>query len=232
MRTLALLLGFVLAACVGPSDSKPTYHIYLAGPEVFLPRADAIRVGVERRAQVADFDPEGRYSFRLEAEFPLDKEVEPFRHDPETARRIFEGNVAMMERSQVVLANMVAFRGPSMDSGTAFEMGYMLGSDRLVFGYYDASDFPPTLDAPANELSYLERVRRIYGLSDDSTEAPPGIEIENFRLMDNLMMVSATGLTGCPIAPSFEAAIEYVAEYLAARDTGAPLKHCRAPGSR
>jgi len=42
----------------------------------------------------------------------------------EQAASIFQANLAMIDQAQAVIADISPFRGPNMDPGTAFELGY------------------------------------------------------------------------------------------------------------
>lgn len=190
----------------------PTYKIYLAGPEVFL--SNAKQVGECRKKFIADFDQENKFSFSLEGLFPIDNNFEDVLSNNCVEDIIFGGNIGMMDSADIMLVNMVAFRGPSMDVGAVFEMGYMFYSGKPIFGYYDATDFPESLDGFDLTQTYKDRVKLINNLDPKATQYPEGVEIENFGLVDNLMMVCAIQRTGYPIADSFETAIKHVVEYL------------------
>ena len=125
---------------------------YLAGPEVFLP--DAVAVGEAKKMICAEHAIEGVY--------PLDEPAPAFEAGP-----LFERCLALIDACDLVIANLTPFRGPSMDVGTAVEMGYALGSAKPVFGY---------TNVPAD---YRDRV------ADD------GLFVEDFGLVDNLMCDSA-----------------------------------------
>jgi nucleoside 2-deoxyribosyltransferase len=126
--------------------------VYLAGPEVFL--ADAVAIGVRKKAICAAHGFEGVYPF----DEPL-----PTGMPTEVGHRIFDSCVAMMNRCDLVIANMTPWRGISMDVGTAVEVGYMHAQGRPVFGYTNIA------------ADYVDRCR------DD------GCDIEAFGFHDNLM---------------------------------------------
>jgi nucleoside 2-deoxyribosyltransferase len=101
-------------------------RIYLAGPEVFLP--DAIAVGARKAAMCA--------AHGLEGVFPLDAQLGlADLPKAEAARRISEANEGLMRSCDALIANLTPFRGVSMDSGTAFEVGFMRALGRPVLGY-------------------------------------------------------------------------------------------------
>jgi nucleoside 2-deoxyribosyltransferase len=162
---------------------KPTYYIYLSGPEVFL--ASAFEAGTIAKAEceMAN-DPDA--DFVLEALYPLDQVIDNFAYDLETAFRIYLANVELMELSFATASNMIRFRGPSMDVGTAFEMGYVRAQGKPVFGYYDAIAFYGEFEESG---SYAERVAS-YNYTEFAGQQydKDGLEVEGFGGPDNLMM--------------------------------------------
>lgn len=143
-------------------------RVYLAGPEVFLADADEIF-----RAKKAICGALG-----LEGVSPFDNEVpRRGRSRRARARAIYAGNAAAMRSCAAAIANLTPFRGVSMDAGTAFEVGFMVALDRVVFGYSNA----PTV--------YRERVIRL--LEDSPLLTGHGDDdwsIEDFDLHENLMI--------------------------------------------
>ena len=100
-------------------------ELYLAGPAVFL--ADARAVGARRRALCAAHGFEGL--------FPLDDDV-PAREP--TARSIHDACMALLRRSDGVVADLTPFRGISADVGTVYEVAYALALGLPVFAYTGA----------------------------------------------------------------------------------------------
>jgi nucleoside 2-deoxyribosyltransferase len=141
---------------------------YLAGPDVFLP--DAKEIGRRKVALCAEFGIDGLY--------PLDKEVDgaPGR---QLAMRISAANEQLIDRCDIVIANLTPFRSPSLDPGTAFEIGFARAQKKRIYGY-SASTIPMT-----------DRVRRAFALADDAVKDSHGNEIEQFGLVDNLMIDGA-----------------------------------------
>lgn len=130
-------------------------RVYLAGPDVFLPDA---REQAERKKVIC-------HKYGLEGRHPLDVAALPEGLEPrEQARRLFEAMIRLMDACDAGLANLTPFRGPSMDVGTAFELGYLHGHGKPVFGYTN------------DPRDYALRV------ADD------GLLIEAFGLCDNLMI--------------------------------------------
>ncbi len=180
--------------------------VYLAGPDVFLP--DAVDIGRRKVDLCARYGLTGLY--------PLDNKIDLAAAD--ASLQIFRGNEAMMNEADAVIANLTPFRGPGADAGTVYELGYMVGREKLCLGYSN----DPGL--------YAERVARFTDLKtgDIRLTDAQGLTVENFGLTDNLMMIHALDLHGHPLvvpkaAPadiwhdliSFEACVKLAATRLA-----------------
>jgi nucleoside 2-deoxyribosyltransferase len=152
-------------------------NIYLAGPDVFLP--DAVEMG-RRKAEICS-----RHG--LIGRYPLDNSVDLA--SPDASLAIFSGNEAMMDDCDAIIANLTPFRGPGADAGTVFELGYMVGQAKLCLGY-------------SNDPSqYADRARRFTTVTaqDGRLVDSEGLTVENFGHGDNLMMIHALALYGCPL---------------------------------
>ena len=151
---------------------------YLAGPEVFF--ADRHEAGERKKRLCEDYGIEGLY--------PLDAPIEPT--GPHAARRIFEANLAMIRRCDMVIANLTPFRGVSADVGTAAEVGLAFAMGKTVHGYSNA---------PA---SLFHRTARNSGEGDPERRPDgfayhrDGMSIEEFGLADNLMLIEAIRASG------------------------------------
>lgn len=151
-------------------------RIYLAGPEVFLP--DALAVGREKVRIAAEAG--------LEGVFPLDASLDLAGLTKlEAARRISTANENLMRSCDLLIANATPFRGPSMDSGTAFEVGFMRALGRPVLGYTNVTPHYAARAAAG-------RSRGIAGGDADR----PDVEIEDFDLAENLMIAIAIEESG------------------------------------
>ncbi|HQU11168.1 MAG TPA: nucleoside 2-deoxyribosyltransferase, partial [Acidiphilium sp.] len=89
---------------------------------------------------------------------------------------IFRQDVAMMERSDIVIAHLSPFRGASADAGTLVELGWFLGRGRPCFGYSNAA------------IPFAARSRMQVAAQPDPVA---GTAIEDFGLGDNLMVIGA-----------------------------------------
>ena len=152
-------------------------NIYLAGPDVFLP--DAVEIGRRKVAICAAHGLTGLY--------PLDNTVDLT--TPDASRQIFCGNEAMMDGADVIIANLTPFRGAGADPGTVYELGYMAGRRKFCLAYSN----DPTI--------YADRVGRIMDVASEDGRLvdPQGLTVEDFGLVDNLMMIHAVELHGCPL---------------------------------
>jgi nucleoside 2-deoxyribosyltransferase len=164
----------------------PAMKIYLAGPDVFLP--DALEVG-KRKAEIC-----ARHG--LSGLYPLDNTVDLAVE--RTSLAIFRGCEAMMETADAIIANLTPFRGPGADPGTAYELGYMAARGKLCLGY---------CNDPAH---YAARVRRSSKLSTRGGRLADadGLLVEDFGLTDNLMLIHALDLHGCPLIVPKQAPVD------------------------
>lgn len=150
---------------------KKRPRIYLAGPEVFLPDAEDIG---RRKSTLAD-------AMGFEGVFPLDASLDLSGLTKlEQARRISNANEALMRNCDLLIANLTPFRGASMDSGTAFEVGFMRALGRPVFGYTNATA----------DYDLRAKAWRTKGIPDGDFDGPD-VDIEDFGLAENLMIAIA-----------------------------------------
>ena len=160
--------------------------VYLAGPEVFFP--DPRTEGQRLKSICADHGFEGV--------FPLDGDLDiDGLEEWEIAEAIFDANIQKIDDCSAVIANMTPFRGPGMDGGTAFEIGYAYGEGKLVVGW------------SSDDRDYIDRVREYFGGRLEKTDRwrdPQGLEVEDFGQPDNLMMSSAV----IDVVSDFESAVK------------------------
>jgi nucleoside 2-deoxyribosyltransferase len=151
--------------------------VYLAGPDVFLP--DAVEIGRQKVDICARHGVTGLY--------PLDNKIDLAA--PDASLQIFKGNEAMMDEADAIIANLTPFRGLGADPGTAYELGHMAALKKLCLGYSN----DPTV--------YADRVRRFTTVTTHDVRLvdADGLTVEDFGLNDNLMMIHALGLYGCPL---------------------------------
>jgi nucleoside 2-deoxyribosyltransferase len=146
--------------------------MYLAGPDVFA--ADALEIGRLKKEVCARHGLVGVYPSDL---VRLDVALPP----REQALAIYDALERGMHDCDGAFVDLTPFRGPSMDVGTAFEMGYMKALGRPVFAYSNrAAGFATRVVA---HFGGRFRLR-----PDGSREASDGMAIEEFDMADNLML--------------------------------------------
>jgi nucleoside 2-deoxyribosyltransferase len=159
-----------------------TMHVYLAGPDVFLPdpaqRFERLKricashglIGVSPLDALAGGDPADWATL------------------PE-AMRIARRNEAHIARCDIMIANLTPFRGPSADVGTAFEIGFMRALGRPIHGW--TNDPRP----------FALRSRLFAGATADGWRDADDMLVEDFALpnavmVDNLMIAGAIAASG------------------------------------
>lgn len=164
--------------------------IYLAGPDIFRPD---VLTWAESAREICR-------RYRFEPLLPID-------HGETTADRIYQANINLIRKAQVVVANLDPFRGPEPDSGTAFELGYALALGKRVCGYVTR------LDSLAKRVAVAAgRCEQPLADGDRPTDSQ-GLFIENFNLPCNLMLAVST--------PIVEGGLEACLQSIRARPAGA-----------
>jgi nucleoside 2-deoxyribosyltransferase len=160
--------------------------IYLAGPDVFLP--DAVEIGRRKAAICAAHGLVGLY--------PLDNDIDLAA--PDASRQIFAGNEAMMDEADAIIANLTPFRGAGADPGTVYELGYVAGRGKLCLAY---SNDPAV---------YADRLGRFVDVTSEDGRLvdAQGLTVEDFGLVDNLMLIHALELHGCPLVTPAEMPVD------------------------
>lgn len=149
-------------------------RIYLAGPDVFL--RDALAQAARKRELCA------RYGY--DSAFPFDAVLD-FTNltERQKAMRIYHSDVALMDSCDICLAQMTPYRGPSMDVGTAYEMGYMRAQGKLVLGYTNVVG--DIAQRTAAGIGGIDKLRR---RDSGAMEDPEGLMVEGMGMVDNLML--------------------------------------------
>ena len=120
-----------------------------------------------------------RYGF--EGLYPLDNQVNFLQEKQKIASDIFFANKEMIDKCDIVIANLNLFRGKEADSGTIWECGYAFAMGKKVYGYMDdTSDYIAKFtDDEKNEVD---------GVMYDSND----MMIEDFNYSINLMIACST----------------------------------------
>lgn len=145
--------------------AKP--RVYLAGPGVFREDPGSFGKTLKEKCERAG----------LVGCFPLDAEI-PQGPALETAQTIYRANRTLIDSARAIIADISPFRGPNMDPGTAWEIGYGIAKQLPVFAWTDNP-----------ELLLSRTVRHVGSYSrGDAPVDDKGWTIENFGLAENLMI--------------------------------------------
>jgi len=199
-------------------SGRPT--AYLAGPTVFAPDPDAVfaamKVVCERHG--------------LEGVSPLDNQtgLEGIPPGAALARRIVEADLALMHAVDGGIFCLDGFRrGPEMDPGTAFEVGYMHALGKKLVGWTsDPRDYPARVEgffatnfaAPLMDDQMSGRGGRSGALRD-----PDGVLVHSQGCKQNAMVHVGIELSGGAVFSgtdwlvAFEAAVAALAGLLLSR---------------
>src|SRR6266516_6784100 len=155
-------------------------RIYLAGPDVFLP--DAAEMGDRKKRLCAKYGFEGVY--------PMDSEADlDGLSSRDAALRIGALNHDLIAGCDAVVAHVTPFRGPSADVGTVYEMGYGAGVGLIVCAYTNVA-----VDFTKRTAEFLRG--NVHRASDGRLRDADGMAIENWQLVDNLMLESCVVRSG------------------------------------
>lgn len=147
-------------------------RIYLAGPDVFRP--DAIEHGERLKSLCVQYGHEGLY--------PMDNKLPSHLKGREAAEWIYGADLAQLDKADVIIANVIPFRGPSCDVGTAVEIGYAVAQGKPVYLY------------SRDLTTYNDKVDYLHG-ADETGYFVDNMIVEGFGLVDNLMVVcTASGV--------------------------------------
>ncbi|OLP61932.1 nucleoside 2-deoxyribosyltransferase [Xaviernesmea oryzae] len=153
--------------------------IYLAGPEVFLPDAQALMAQKRRLARQFGFEPTGPGSDENQAPSGI-----------LTADAIYRRNDLAMRKAEICLANITPFRGISADPGTVYEIGFMIALGKRVWAYSNhPDDYGRRVEADWYRGQALDR-------TSGRPRGPDGLAVEEHGMADNLMIdggITATG---------------------------------------
>ncbi|MFB0934992.1 MAG: nucleoside 2-deoxyribosyltransferase [Propionivibrio sp.] len=168
--------------------------VYLAGPDVFLPEAGQHAQGQKALCRRHGFEP-----------------LHPFDQGTLSSPGIFRTNIGMIRDAQAVLANLNPFRGPEVDSGTAFEIGFAAALGKTVIGYVSRPD------------NVMQRVERLHGEIRYDAQADlwrdrDGNLVEDFGHAVNLMLAESCASI---VVGNLEDALVRLGECRAAAGNGA-----------
>lgn len=145
--------------------------IYLAGPDVFAPNPSEI--GEHKKAVCA------RHG--LEGIFPMDfVTLDPSQPKISQGMYIFDIMERAMSDCDAMIVNLTPFHGPSMDIGSAVEIGFMRALGKPIFGYSNTG------------ACFADRVvsfwqGKISVCDTGERRGADSMSLEEFDMRDNLM---------------------------------------------
>jgi nucleoside 2-deoxyribosyltransferase len=157
-------------------------RVYLAGPDVFLPNAREFLL--QKKALCAQVG--------LEGVSPLDSsDLEVSTRglqSREVGQSIYDHNLRLIRSCQCVVAQVTPFRGPSVDAGTAWEMGFARASGLRVYAYSNVLE-----DFESRSEAFVCTVRaHLYG----HVEASDAMQVEKLGMFDNCMIAGCVEDSG------------------------------------
>lgn len=147
-------------------------RLYMAGSDVFF----------SFMKELAEEKHDLCRRYGVEGHFPMDNPIDLAKYtDPaDGAYAIYRNDIDLLDRCNMLIANLTPFRGVSADPGTVFELGYMTARYPDAVAAYTLSD----------EV-YIDRVRRQGYAGPSGVIDHEGLSIENFGGFDNLMCTGA-----------------------------------------
>lgn len=165
---------------------------YIAGPDVFLRNASKVKELKREIAKKGGLNPL----------FPLDNVVRDFfsRQDLSEEQKgliLYRANILLMNKAKAIIADItpIPLRGPNMDPGTAFEIGYMIGQKKPVECYTNSpNSFADRVKSWLKGFN-IKIEKDEFGVERDATR---GIMIEDFgkTISDNIMIDGSARLSG------------------------------------
>ncbi|TCS15852.1 nucleoside 2-deoxyribosyltransferase [Caulobacter sp. BK020] len=152
---------------------RPVRSIWLAGPEPWLPDAEA--QAARQRAFCADNGFTGLTAPAVVETQADNVEVQ--------ARELYAERMAKLRQADAGIINLTPFRGPSCASAAAFEAGVLAGLGRPVVAYVNVAD--------ESEAEYVDRVEVHVGAQRDEHGVwrdGDGCVVEDFGLPETLML--------------------------------------------
>jgi nucleoside 2-deoxyribosyltransferase len=201
------------------SDRSPLDRprFYLAGPMVFYPDPETTFIAMKRICSFNDVDGVA----------PLDNQATLAGVPPGRAlvRRIVEADLELMRSLDAGIFCLDGFRrGPEMDPGTAFEIGYMHALGKPLVGWTaDPRDYSARVAAYFGDV-FGQALRpapaRELGATSGSLCDPDGILVHSESCYQNAMTEIGIELSGGQVfadsdwSRAFAAAVHHLAERL------------------
>ena len=152
---------------------KRIERLYLSGPEIWYPDAEAFAIERKGLCRAAGLD----------AVTALDGVLIETLNTEAKAREIYAARTAQMRQADAGIFNLTPWRGASCDAATAFEAGFMAAQGKPIFAYLNV--------ATEDEADYLSRIDIHIGASQDDMgiwRDEDDCRIEDFALPESLML--------------------------------------------
>lgn len=170
--------------------------IYLAGPDVFRNNAIEHLDGLKQLCKNHGFTGLAPLDNVLEIE---DKD----KFTPKHSNLIFKANVDLIRECDVIIANILPFRGVCIDDGTAWEIGCGYALGKKIYGY-----------SPLFTKTLVEITKKApYNLVDKDYPI-----IEDFGNGVNLMICDSISNSGGGIFETFEDCLEHLSKTIKKMD--------------
>jgi len=152
---------------------RPVRSLWLAGPEAWLPDAEA--QDLRRKALCLDA---GFTAFSGAQPAPGDEFSSEIQ-----ARELYMERMAQLRRADAAIVNLTPWRGPSCDPATAFEAGVLAGLGKPIFAYLNVED--------EGLAEYVDRVDVLVGAErgeDGIWRDEDGCVVEDLGLPESVML--------------------------------------------
>ncbi len=169
--------------------------IYLAGPDVFMAPDKVIPHFNYLKDLCANYGFEGLSPF----DNSLDLDKYPTPHEKGMA--VYKGNHSLVQQCDVVMANLVPFRGINVDDGTAWEIGAGAALGKRLYGY--TTLFNESLEQRTKNYPLFKAIMQV------DAEFP---DIEVFGYPTNLMLSCSILESGGDTFASFEDCLEHLSQ--------------------
>ena len=168
---------------------KSLNRVYIAGPDLF--RTDGKEIGYKKKAIQAEYGLTAYYGFdnpieddylaELDSQKEAGKEPTPEQMKARTDRVamiIAKGHENEMKTNACcAIINCSPYRGPSMDVGTVYELGFLRALGKPCFGFTNVA------------ANFNIRSRAHMNITDEKIDIDEnGNRFEEFHTMDNLMI--------------------------------------------
>ena len=206
-----------------PPDTAP--RVYLAGPMVFQP--DPVAIFDRMKALCL---PHGVIGVA-----PLDNQIglEGIAPGKQLLQQIVRADIALMDQLDAAVFCLDGFRrGPEMDAGTAFEIGYMKALGKPIAGWTrDPRLYPERVADFVRTISGkpLQRTAaRPVGATSGSLRDPDGVLVHSEQCLQNAMVHVGIELAGGDVVAdpdwerAFSRAVASVALQLKGKTLTAP----------